>query len=273
MANMPDYVAKRLVKEISRFAKILLEAQKRDINEADTVAIVSDMLERIFGFDKYTEITREYAISGRYCDIAIKLVRGIEYLIEVKAIGTTLNDRHLKQAVDYASREGVKWVVLTNGIDWEIHRVTTAGKVTSEKKLTFDITAINPKLKEQQEKLFLLCKRGVQKDLLGNFHQRKQTVNRYVISALLLSPNVISNVCRQLKKFSSGLKIETGEVEAMIRSEIVKREVLDSDEGRSANRKISKFIKDQTKKPVKIKADPSPELQTQQEPVYSPDQS
>ena len=67
------------------------------------------MLEQIFGFDKYSEITREFVIQGTYCDLAIKTGKAVDYLIEVKAIGLSLRDSHLKQAVNYASREGI-WV-------------------------------------------------------------------------------------------------------------------------------------------------------------------
>lgn len=47
--------------------------------KSDTVTIVTDMLEEVFGFDKYSEITREYAIQGTFCDLSIKSVKKIEY--------------------------------------------------------------------------------------------------------------------------------------------------------------------------------------------------
>ncbi|MCH7817885.1 MAG: type I restriction enzyme HsdR N-terminal domain-containing protein, partial [Proteobacteria bacterium] len=112
--------------------------------------------------------------------------RNAETMIEVKAIGLELSSKHLKQAVNYASREGIKWVVLTNGMKWEIHRVSLEDKVQNEKIFTIDFTDLNPKHKEQQELLFLLCKRGVQKDLIGDYYEYKQSVNRHPIGALLL---------------------------------------------------------------------------------------
>ena len=135
MASIPSAVAKRLTTTVPKFKKILQKAKERDVNESDTVTIITDMLEEIFGFDKYSEITREYAIQGTYCDLAITSNKKIEYLIEVKAIGLDLNDKHLKQAVNYASREGIKWVVLTNGIRWGIYRVSLDDKVQSDRIL------------------------------------------------------------------------------------------------------------------------------------------
>jgi len=72
MANIPATTSKRLVACVPKFRKILSRAQERDVNESDTVTIVTDMLEEVFGFDKYSEITREYAIQGTYYDLAIK---------------------------------------------------------------------------------------------------------------------------------------------------------------------------------------------------------
>ncbi len=86
MANIPKKVADRFSKTVSKLQRVLKVAVDRDINEADTVAIVKDILSDVLGFDKYLEITREYAIRGTFCDLAIKTEDKLQYLIEVKAI-------------------------------------------------------------------------------------------------------------------------------------------------------------------------------------------
>ncbi|MDO9530403.1 MAG: hypothetical protein Q7J27_14765 [Syntrophales bacterium] len=103
MANIPKKAIDRLTKEVGKFQKILTAAKVRDINEADTLKIVTDMLSDIFGFDKYTEITSEYVIKGTYCDIAVKIDDALKYLMEVKAVGIDLKDGHLKQAINYGA--------------------------------------------------------------------------------------------------------------------------------------------------------------------------
>ena len=118
MVTIPKKVRERLVKQIPRFQKILANAKNRDIHESDTVTIVVDMLESVFGFDKYAEITSEHAIKGTYCDLAVKIDGSVKYLIEVKAIGLDLKDNHLRQAVNYGANEGIPWVVLSNGMEW-----------------------------------------------------------------------------------------------------------------------------------------------------------
>ena len=124
MPRIPQKVARRLSFGLKQFQPILESARSRDLNESDTVSIVTDILSEIFGYDKYNEVTSEYAIKGTYCDLAIKLNGKLHYLIEVKAIGSDLKENHVKQAVDYAANEGVDWVLLTNGINWRVSRVS-----------------------------------------------------------------------------------------------------------------------------------------------------
>ena len=122
MPRIPQKVARRLSLGLKQFQPILESAKSRDVNESDTVVIVTDILSEIFGYDKYNEVTSEYAIKGTYCDLAIRLNGKLHYLIEVKAIGSDLKENHIKQAIDYAANEGVDWVLLTNGITWRVDR-------------------------------------------------------------------------------------------------------------------------------------------------------
>src|SRR5438270_3095835 len=95
--SVPAKVAARLATGIKRFQPVLTNAKARDVNESDTVVIVMDMLQEIFGYDKYSDITSEHAIKGTFCDLAIKLDGAVTLLIEVKAIGLDLKDAHVKQ--------------------------------------------------------------------------------------------------------------------------------------------------------------------------------
>lgn len=87
------------------FPRLLSSAKARDVNESDTVVIVTDLLQYVFGYDKYSEITSEHMIRGTYCDLAVKIQGSLAFLLEVKAIGSELKDQHIKQAVDYAANQ------------------------------------------------------------------------------------------------------------------------------------------------------------------------
>ncbi|MBT5029343.1 MAG: restriction endonuclease subunit R [Nitrospinaceae bacterium] len=253
MASIPTITSKRIASVVPKFKKILEQARERDVNESDTVTIITDILEEVFGFDKYAEITREYAIQGTYCDLAIKIGKKVEYLIEVKAIGIDLKDTHLRQAVNYASQEGIRWVVLTNGIIWQVYRVTLEERVESTKLIEFDFTKLNPRKKDEQEMLFLLCKRGVQKDLIDEFYEYRQTVNRYTVGAVLLTEPVISVVRREVRKIKDGLKVSDEEIKELISNEVLKRDLVESESAQEAQKSIHKLLK----KRLKTKAKPS----------------
>jgi len=123
MAAIPVKVLDRFKENLNKIQKVIEQAKNRDINEADTVVIVSDVLSLLFGYDKYTEITREYAIKGQYCDLAVKIDEKLKFLIEVKAIGITLSEKHYQQALTYGANNGTEWIILTNGLVWNIYKV------------------------------------------------------------------------------------------------------------------------------------------------------
>jgi hypothetical protein len=89
------------------------------------------ILQDIFGYDKYSGITSEYAIRGTYCDLVIlDSHKKISFLIEVKAVSVALNDAHIKQALDYGANAGVNWVLLTNAETWMIYKIKLGNRLT-----------------------------------------------------------------------------------------------------------------------------------------------
>jgi hypothetical protein len=255
MANIPKKVTDRFVKEIGGFQKVLHNAKDRDINESDTVAIIVDILGAVFGFDKYTEVTSEQCIGKTYCDLAVKLDNQIKYLIEVKSIGLTLKDNHLRQAIGYGATQGIPWVILTNGINWEIHRIRFEKPVQTDLVCSFDFLTLSPRKGEDQEKLFLLCKEGITKAAMDEFAERVQSVNRFMIGAVMLTDPVVSQVRRELRRMAPGLKVENGEIESIIKAEVFKREVIEGDFADRAKAIIKKANRAQKKvKPVPAEA-------------------
>lgn len=107
MAKLSKRAEERINTGLKRFQPILASAKARDVNESDTVVIVTDLLQEIFGYDKYSEITSEHMIRGTFCDLAVKLEGSLAFLIEVKAIGLDLKEQHIKQGKYVISGEAV----------------------------------------------------------------------------------------------------------------------------------------------------------------------
>jgi len=70
---MPTKISRRLSEGLKRFQPIITAAKARDANESDTSMIITDMMAELFGYDKYSEVTKELAIRGTYCDLATKI--------------------------------------------------------------------------------------------------------------------------------------------------------------------------------------------------------
>jgi len=241
MFNIPKRVTERLVRQVPLFQKILQGAKDRDINETDTVTIIKDVLADVFGFDKYTEVTSEQSIRGTYCDLALKTDGKIQYLIEVKAVGIGLKENHLRQAVNYGAGAGIPWVVLTNGIDWEIYRVNVHQQVSHEQLCCFNLLAVNPKSEDDQAKLFLLCREGIGKAAIEEYHDRMQSLNRFIVGAIVQSDSVVAVVRAALRRVAPGLKVSIEEIRHLLQAEILKREVVDGDQAQEAAARFKKL--------------------------------
>ena len=243
MAKVPKKVAERLAAGIKTFQPVLSVAKSRDDGEADTVTIVTDMLASVFGYDKYSEITAEFSIRGTYCDLATKIDGVLQLLVEVKAIGLDLKDQHVKQAIDYAANQGVDWVVLTNGIQWRIYHVTFSKPIGQELLADVNFCELNPRTSGDIEKLYLLTKEGWQKSVLGEYQTQKQALNRFSLGALLLSEPVLGVLRRELRRVSPDVRIETEQIQQVLASEVIKREVIAGDQATKARKKVARSAK------------------------------
>lgn len=246
MATIPVKVQNRFQEGLKRYKRILTKAQSQDINESDTVTIITDVLQDIFGYDKYSEITSEFAIKKTFCDLAIKIDDDVKMLIEVKSAGLNLKDTHLKQAVDYGANSGIDWVILTNGVIWKVYKIIFSKPIDHELVYEFDITQLNTRKQEDMDYLYLLSKESISKSSkasLQDFHAQKQLVNKYIISQILLSEDAAAFVRRSIKKVSSEAKPTIEEILSIIGDEIIKREVLEDDRTAEAKKKVHKALK------------------------------
>jgi len=166
-----------MISAVKNFQPILVTQKTRDVNEPDTVRIVTEMLTEIFGYDKFSEITAEHAIRGTFCDLATQIDGAIQLLIEVKAIGIELKDAHVKQAVDYAANKGVDWVVLTNAVTWRVYKVIFGKPIDHELVYEIDFIDFDTKKDDQLELLYVLTREGWVKSLLKELNEQRQALS------------------------------------------------------------------------------------------------
>jgi len=225
---------------VKRFTPILSSAKARDVNESDTVIIVTDILSELFGYDKYAEITSEHSIRGTWCDLATKLEGKIELLIEVKAIGLELKDSYVKQAVDYAANKGVEWVVLTNGTNWRIYKVQFSKPIDAELVCEIDFLTLDHKNDSHLQQLYTISKEGWGKKVLSDLHEQRQALSKFVIAAVTMSDTVLDVMRRELKRLCPDVKIQNEQILEVLLLDVLKREVVEGEKAEEAKKKLTK---------------------------------
>lgn len=267
--NVPSKVSRRLTDGIKKFQPILSQMRARDVSESDTGKLIVDILSEVLGYDKYTEVTSEHAIRGTFCDLAITFDGELQTLIEVKAIGLDLADKHVKQAVDYGVNQGVEWVVLTNGIVWRVYRLAFTKPISAELIVEIDFLSLSHKDEGAVEQLFLLCKEGWSKSVLGEYFTQKQALSRYYVAATLLTEPVLDCIRRELRRISPDVRIDSDSISKVLANEVIKRDCMEgekADEARKGVKKASgKALRTSSKKEELSEASVDTSASTEQE--------
>lgn len=246
MITISTKVKERISSGIKKFQPILRKAQTADINESDTVIIITDMLCDIFGYDKYDNITSEFAIKKTFCDLAIKLDGKVPLLIECKSAGIDLKDDHVRQATNYAADSGIEWVVLTNGVFWRVYKIIFSKPVEKQLVYEFNFCELSAKKQGDIEMLYYLCIEAFSKsskNSLEDLHAQKQIFNKYIVSQIMLTDSAVEVVKKQIRRVYPEIKIDNDELYAMISSEIFKRDVIEGDAAIEAKKAVQKAEK------------------------------
>ena len=257
---------------LRRFQKVLESARKRDVNESDTSVIVSDILTEILGYDKYQEVTTELSVRSTFCDLAIKLHGRLQYLIEVKSIGTELKDTHLRQTIEYGSREGIEWVLLTNGYVWQAHRIRFEQPIDHDLVFEVNLLSGDTSASDVLEKLYLVSKEAGNASVIDLYWQSKEATSRYVLAQLLLTEPVLRLIRRQLRSLFKGTKITTDELSNLLQAEVMKREALEGDKADGAARTVKRAVRRRRRalRAVEVDTPSSQQVKPQQNVVQAP---
>jgi len=261
MYKIPKKESAEIQSSLQKFQKVLEIAKARDLNESDTVSIITDMLGEVFGYDKYLDVTSEFAIRGTYCDLAIKMKGKIEYLIECKSIGTQLKDAHMKQAVDYGANQGVKWIILTNGAIWKLYKIRFEQPICADLVYELDMTSLNPRSEDAKGLLYILHKTAIEKCYRDAHYEKTQLINPYTVAQIVISEPVINTLRKEIKRIANDIKLEPEELKDILLNSILKRDLVDSEEAKNAEKLISKLNKKSQKKA------PAPSAPTESSPT------
>jgi len=231
MAVYQDKAFERIKEHLRTTAGIINRAKKANAKEAETRTIVVDTLADMLGWNKYDMgdgkpyITAEYAIKGGYADYAIvkpdsKGRKRIYAIIEIKQVTSRLNEGHLRQARDYAINEGVQWIIVTNGDDWDIYRIEFNKRKTPPVPETFPLFSVtisdtDMRPGERADRLYLISEEASRKDELELFYQTRKAVSPENLAKRILTKEVIDKIRLSIKQDTS-INISNEELAKMI---------------------------------------------------------
>ena len=194
MASNPPLIRSSLRKILP----FLVQAQEQSLNEADTVRRVAKVLEDVLGYDGMNEITRETVIKGKYVDIGVKLDGVLRFLVEVKAAGTPLRDRHIDQARAYAAEGNIRWVVLTNGTIWNLYHLTFEEGIEHDEVFSVDLSTDD--FNKAADTLAVLHKDSVRRELHEDLWRKTTALSPQSIGKTLFTESVIRLIRRELRR-------------------------------------------------------------------------
>lgn len=241
---IPAKVLERINDGLKKFQPILKTAKAKDINESDTVTIVNGILNDVFGFDQFTEVTSEYKIQSTFCDLAIKIDGKIKFLIEVKAINKELATQHISQAVNYGANAGADWIILTNSVNWKVYRIIFGKPIANELVYEFSLLDMSAKKIADMQSLFMVSKESLSKSFLEDYHSKKNALNKFSLGHLIVSDPVLDCIRKTIKKMNPDIKIENENIRDVLMNEVIKREIFEGEKSDETKKKIAKFFRE-----------------------------
>lgn len=192
----------RISSSLRSFAKTSGLLIKKDAKEADTRLLVDDILVNALGYDKFEDLTAEFAVKRDLADYGIRINKQLKAFVEVKRILQELSPKHLSQVESYALKEGVEWAILTNAQVWQVYHVEPIRGKQSEVTLVFqvDILDENTKSSAKADLLFFISKEGLSKGRLDEFQSAQNAISPKTLRPILISEDVLSTVRRVIKR-------------------------------------------------------------------------
>ena len=235
MAKIPHKIQERIKAALRRFKPLLKAARERDAGRADTATLALDLLSELFGYDRYSEITSELDNKESVFDFSIQTEGQPRMLVRVSPIGMAPDDRYLLATAQYAQMNEVDWIIMTNGIAWQVHHVEDVGANAPETPvvLAFDLLQMQPGREAHLGTIHLLTREGHEKAGLSHFKLRLEMTNRHYLGAMVLSDAVVASVRRELQKLNPDLRVTPAELRENLAKGVLRPDIVQSNETRS----------------------------------------
>ncbi len=214
----------RVKATVKKFQKPLTDLVARDANEGDTRLLVTDILCEALGYDKYEDLTTEYQVKTDFADYGVRIDKQLVAFIEVKRCAQVLNQKHLHQVQSYAVNEGVEWMVLTNGRNWQLWHMTPGLPVLMDMVLDIDLLS-GETLAQKADGMFYMSREAFKRKAVDDLWRQRAATSAKAVARILMSEKVIEEVRKELRR-QTGFNADGQQIEETLRAEVLRPDVL-----------------------------------------------
>lgn len=190
---------KNFISELRKYKRKYLKNKYFELGESATRLMINSFLTDVLNYVELDDIKTEFSIKGTYADYVIQLGKKRQIVIEVKAIQIDLNEKHIRQSLNYAANEGIDWVLLTNGKQWLFFRVLFEKPIKSKLVFNLDLS-VDEDFKKALKKFEYLTKKCVQQGDLEKYWNRFIAIEPKNLCLNLYESDTLRLLKRKLKK-------------------------------------------------------------------------
>ncbi|HEX5126188.1 MAG TPA: hypothetical protein VFW00_05570, partial [Rhodocyclaceae bacterium] len=121
-----------------------------------------------------------------------------------------------------------------------VYRLIFAKPIDQELIVDINFSALNPRLESDIELLYLWCKEGWQRSVLGDYYTQKQALSRFFVAAMIQTDPILDVIRRELRRVSPDVRIDIEQIKKVLTLEVIKREVMEGEKADEARKKISR---------------------------------
>jgi hypothetical protein len=187
-----------LTKKLKDYKKRYLRKEFAESNESATRIMVNALLTDLLGYKELEEVKTEYRIRTEYADYVVQVKRKKHFVVEVKSIDIDINEKHLRQSLSYAANEGIDWIVLTNGREVQLYRVSFNKPIKTT--LIYAVNLMSPEnSKKAPRQLWYLTKKAVERGDLEEFWRRADALRLEHLAKVLYCEDIVRRLRNELK--------------------------------------------------------------------------
>lgn len=209
---------KQILQEHSQLLKCNLEpflpqiqsAINQELNESNTRMILDKIFMDVFGYS-IEEIKAEQKIQGRSADYVLSINDVDAVVVEAKKAGMPLRHKQIFQATSYGAYSGIKWVLLTNLVTWQLYHISTQDRVDAN--LVFSIDVLPNANQDDLERLVFISRYWMeQKSALDKLYNEIKALSYESIIGAILTEDVINKI-RLVIKRDTGCDIDNAVIQ------------------------------------------------------------